>query len=156
MILRLFLTDSVAWWGLALYAEVYDIHSEPNETREAVCITRRSHHFGPGKSNIYSEISFNETASVPFFVIIFFIFMFSLYLGQADWSCYKRKVDFWTFPYLLPQLDCCTKPTSAILLAAQEDETCFSISGIISRHTTSHELQFSRVINFSFLVIEGS
>lgn len=80
MILRLFLTESAAWWGLALHAEVYDIHSEPNETREAFCITRRSHHFGPGKSNIYSEIS------LMIMLVCLFLLSFSLFLCSPSIS----------------------------------------------------------------------
>lgn len=52
MIFIPFLTDLATLWGLVLHAEVHNIYSEPNETREAFCITRRSHHFGPGKSDL--------------------------------------------------------------------------------------------------------
>lgn len=39
-------------WGSVSYAEVYNLHSEPYETREAFCFTRGSHNLISGKYNL--------------------------------------------------------------------------------------------------------
>jgi hypothetical protein len=49
-------------WCSVSYGEIYNIHSEPYEAREAFCLTRGSYNLIPGKYNL----KYDNLFSVPF------------------------------------------------------------------------------------------
>lgn len=58
-------------WCSASYGEIYNIHSEPYEEREAFCLPRGSHNLIPGKYNqVFRTFSLGFAMNICFFTCL--------------------------------------------------------------------------------------